>query len=62
MSKGLLEEIIVATNLPEQSLRSEMEKLFSLCGVDVQTNDIEQIRKVLARYLQETLMNVKEDK
>jgi hypothetical protein len=59
MSKKLIEEIILATELPEEGVRTEMEKLFSSSGADFNTDDIEEIRKVLARYLQDIFVDIK---
>lgn len=59
MAKGLIDEIILATELPSDGLRQEMERLFSQNGVDLHTDDIEMIRIVLAKYLQETIVEAK---
>lgn len=59
--RQLFEILIHATGLPEQSCSREVERLLTKSHRDVETLTIEDLRDVLADYLQDVLVETKED-
>lgn len=56
----LLRILIEATGLPPESLELELTELLSARGVSLEQLTLEDVREVLASYLQDTLVEAKE--
>lgn len=57
---GLLRTIIEATGLPEESLENEMDRLIRNRGLDPQAVTLDDVREILAAYLQDVLCEAKD--
>lgn len=61
MDGSLLFKILIeATGLPTETVEKELLRLMSARGVSVDTLTLDDLREVLASYLQETLLEAKE--
>lgn len=61
MGKTLIEQISVSTGLPENLIQDELVTLLASAGVNPDLATLEDLRKVLADYLQDVLVAAKED-
>jgi hypothetical protein len=57
--KALLKELISATGLPSESLAKEIENLLQKDGLPEDACALEDLRKLLAEYAQEILVEAK---
>ncbi|MBX3020510.1 MAG: hypothetical protein KF799_02435 [Bdellovibrionales bacterium] len=57
---GLLRTIIEATGLPGDSLEKEMDRVIRAKGLDPANITLDDIREVLATYLQDALCEAKD--
>lgn len=57
---GLLRTIIEATGLPGDSLEKEMDRMIRERGLDPHNISLDDIREVLATYLQDALCEAKD--
>ncbi len=48
-----------ATGLPHDAIRTELTRLLALAGIDHERVTLEDLRKVLAEYVQDTLLAAK---
>jgi hypothetical protein len=48
-----------ATDLPHEAIRAELTRLLALAGIDRDRVTLEDLRKVLAEYVQDTLLAAK---
>jgi hypothetical protein len=55
-----LTEIIQLTGLPSAAVKQELEKLILSRGLDPENLSSENIREILAIYMQDTLLGLKE--
>jgi hypothetical protein len=56
----LLRILIEATGLPPESLELELTEILSARGVSLEQLTLDDVREVLASYLQDTLVEAKE--
>lgn len=56
-----LKQIIKLTGLPQEALERELDRLILSRGFDPDNLSPENIREILATYMQETLLEVKEE-
>lgn len=61
MGKTLITQIAESTGLPENLIQDELVSLLATAGVSAESATIEDLRKVLAEYLQDVLVAAKED-
>jgi hypothetical protein len=57
---GLLRILIEATGLPKESLEMEMKRVLSERGLREEDLTLEDLREVIASYLQEALLEAKD--
>ena len=60
MGRDLLETLIHGTGLPDQGLRNEMNGLLAKNGKSPESLTIDDLREVLADYLQDVMLEMKE--
>ena len=48
-----------ATGLPHDAIRAELNRLLALAGIERERVTLEDLRKVLAEYVQDTLLAAK---
>ncbi len=59
----LLKKLIAATGLPPNGPQQEIEALIEASGLDVSQISLDQLRTILASYLQDVLLSIsKNDK
>jgi hypothetical protein len=56
-----LKQIIKLTGLPQEALERELDRLILNRGFDPDNLSPENIREILAAYMQETLLEVKQE-
>jgi hypothetical protein len=61
MGKNLIEQISESTGLPENLVQDELVTLVSAAGLNPESVTVEDLRKILAEYLQDVLVAAKED-
>lgn len=59
MGQELFEMLMAGTGLPDQGLRNEMMALMKRHGKSVDSLTMDDLREVLADYLQDVLLEVK---
>ncbi len=57
----LIETIVHSTDLPEEPLDRELKSLIKKAGMTPESLTLDQLRSVLADYLQEVLLDAKLD-
>lgn len=57
---GLLQILIEATGLPKASLEMEMKRVLGQRGLSEDELTLEDLREVIANYLQEALLEAKD--
>ncbi len=57
----LISRIMKMTDLPEDFVRNEILSVVQLAGLNPQTITLEELRGVLANYLQDVLVDAKDD-
>lgn len=60
MGNALLEMVILATGLPEGEIRRELQTLMQQHGKTAETLTTEDLREIMAEYLQDVLLAAKE--
>lgn len=60
MGNKLLEMVILATGLPESEIRSELQSLLRQHGKSAESLTTEDLREIMAEYLQDVLLAAKE--
>jgi len=60
MGNALLEMVILATGLPEGEIRRELQTLMQKHGKSAETLTTNDLREIMAEYLQDTLLAAKE--
>ncbi len=60
MGKALLEMVILATGLPEGEIRRELQTLLIQNGKTAETLTTDDLREVMAEYLQDVILAAKE--
>ena len=61
MDKDMLKTLIQSTGLPEHLIRAEIEMLLQKAGLSKDQVTLEDLREILARYLQDVLLEVKSE-
>lgn len=61
MGNALLEMVILATGLPEREIRRELQALIFKHGKTPESVTIEDLRVILADYLQDVILSSKEE-
>lgn len=61
MGKTLITEISQGTGLPAELIQDELHTLITAAGVQPENVTLEDLRKILAEYLQDVLVEAKED-
>jgi ribosomal protein L1 len=61
MGKSLFNTVIAATGLPENAVERELGSLLSRAGKNPETMTLDDLREVLAEYLQSVLLETKEN-
>jgi hypothetical protein len=58
--EDLFNRVVRETGLPEDPVRSELRELLGRAGVDEHTLTLDELRRVLADYLQDVLLDAQE--
>ncbi len=58
---SLLRLLIEATGLPPESMERELRRVIEENGLDVKTLTLDQVREVMATYLQDVLVEAKDN-
>ena len=61
MGAKLLNDVAEATGLPKETISRELAELISTAGYDKETLTLDQLRHALAEYVQDILLEAKED-
>ena len=61
MSDKFFDQITNATGLPPDMIASELEKIIQAAGLEKDLMTLEDLRRVLAEYVQDVLVAAKED-
>ena len=61
MGKTLIQQITESTGLPENLIQGELQTLIAAAGVQSDNVTLDDLRKILAEYMQEVLIAAKED-
>jgi hypothetical protein len=59
MGDALLKTVIDSTGLPNDALSAELDRLIAKAGLEKQTITLDDMREILAEYLQDTLLELK---
>ena len=60
MGEDLITQIAVATGLPPELVRGELARLFEASGLKADSASLEDVRSVLAEYVQDVLVDAKD--
>ncbi|MGZ3744321.1 MAG: hypothetical protein ACXWRE_00505 [Pseudobdellovibrionaceae bacterium] len=60
MGNTLLDLVILATGLPEEEVRQELQTLIDQHGKHAETLTTSDLREIMAEYLQDVLLAAKE--
>lgn len=60
MGKDLLKTVVSATGLPEDPVERELNSLLKASGKSAETMTLEDLREVMAEYLQTVFLEAKE--
>ncbi|WP_413576435.1 hypothetical protein ACLVWU_00160 [Bdellovibrio sp. HCB290] len=58
MDKGLAQTVIEATGLPQRPVDNELQKLMSAHGTSAEELTIEQLREIMADYLNQVFLEI----
>lgn len=61
MAENLFEQVVKNTGLPEDMISQDFLKLLSKKGLGSDSLTLDQLRDVLAEYLQDVFISAKED-
>lgn len=61
MGHLLLQELAKATGLPESIVKEELSKLISRSGKSIDQTTLDDLREILADYLQDVLSDAKKE-
>lgn len=59
MGEALIRTMIDSTGLPQDSIAEELNRLIEKAGLQKETLTLDDMRAILADYLQDTLLNLK---
>jgi hypothetical protein len=57
----LVDEVIELTGLPEDPLSKELEKLLSAAGLESENISLDDLREVLANYLNDVIIEARKE-
>ncbi|MGE3973144.1 MAG: hypothetical protein AB7F59_01310 [Bdellovibrionales bacterium] len=57
----VLEQIAEATGLPSHLVMGELKGMIEKAGLDAQTMSMDDLRNILAEYLQNVILNAREE-
>jgi hypothetical protein len=57
--EALIKQLALLTGLPQEQISAELIQLVQAQGIDTETVSIEDLRMILAEYLQDTLVAAK---
>ncbi|WP_413585878.1 hypothetical protein [Bdellovibrio sp. HCB274] len=58
MDKGLAQTVIEATGLPQRAVDGELQKLMTAHGTNADELTIEQLREIMADYLNQVFLEI----
>ncbi|MNJ91035.1 hypothetical protein D3C87_86790 [compost metagenome] len=61
MANELVKTLVNATELPESALSKELDTLFARHGTNAESVTLDELREIMADYLQTVLLEVKEE-
>lgn len=61
MGEDLIGQIAIATGLPTELIRGELARLLESAGLRSDSATLEDVRAVLAEYVQDVLVSAKEE-
>lgn len=61
MGAKLFTDVTEATGLPNEAISRELAEVISMAGYDKDTLTLDQLRHALAEYVQDILLEAKED-
>lgn len=61
MGEALIKTLVEQTDLPADPVERELSRLIDKAGLTKETITLEDIREILAEYLQETLLEAKDE-
>lgn len=61
MGDQLFGQVTTATGLPPELIADELQKLINAAGVEKSEMTLEDLRRILAEYVQDVLLSVKEE-
>lgn len=60
MTNPLLREVISSCGLPEEMISKELEQIMVSCGYEESSLTMEQLRNMMAVYMQSVLLDLKD--
>lgn len=61
MGDELFTQVTLATGLPPEVISNELSRLLVKSGIDKTSMTLDDLRKVLAEYVQDVLLSAKDD-
>lgn len=61
MASKLLQDLAIATGLPEKLIQQELKQLVRAAGIAEQDLTLENLREILAGYAQDILLSAKQN-
>lgn len=59
MGEALIKTVIESTGLPSETMAQELDRLIAKAGLQKDSLTLEDMRNILADYLQDTLLSLK---
>ncbi len=59
MGEALVKTVIESTGLPSETMAQELDRLIAKAGLQKDSLTLEDMRNILADYLQDTLLSLK---
>ncbi len=59
MGEALIKTVIDSTGLPSETMEQELNRLIAKAGLQKESLTLDDMRNILADYLQDTLLNLK---
>ncbi len=59
MGEALIKTVIDCTGIPSDSMAKELDRLIAKAGLQKETLTLDEMRAILAEYLQDTLLDLK---
>ena len=61
MGEGLIDELTTSTGLPQDAVGAELDRLIRAAGLKPESLTLDQLRTILADYLQDVFVEAKGD-